>query len=301
MESKLLECFVAVTQAGSFSGAARRLGITQPAVSMQIKSLEQQLGVRLFLREGGGVRPTAAGVELLGHAESLLAAWQHTREDVRDAEARASAAWLRLASFPTASARLVAGAVTELVAAGTSIEVVDAEPPHNYDLVRTGHCVAAVSFTYPDEELPTDLESLALAREEFVLLLPERHALAGETGPVQLSELAEEPWIVGCPTCRHEVLQSTAAQGFTPDLVCSTDDVGMTFRLVAAGTGVALRPALNALTCTDGVTIRPVIGGPERTLSLVWSKDRPVPEKLRDALVTSAAELAQVSDGLSVV
>src|SRR5688500_9032028 len=66
-----LKAFVTVIEQGSFSAAAERLGLTQPAVSLQVRQLERKLNTTLTERVGRKVRPTAAGAELLGHAESI--------------------------------------------------------------------------------------------------------------------------------------------------------------------------------------------------------------------------------------
>lgn len=73
LDSELLRGFVAVTEAGSVSGGAKRLGRTQSAISMQIRKLEAVAGQPLFLREARGVRLTASGEALLLRARSILA------------------------------------------------------------------------------------------------------------------------------------------------------------------------------------------------------------------------------------
>ncbi|WP_349508010.1 LysR family transcriptional regulator [Ensifer sesbaniae] len=69
-----LRTFALVADLGSFSAAAERLGLTQPAISLQVRALEKQLGVRLVERVGRTARPSAAGVELLVHAGRIEAA-----------------------------------------------------------------------------------------------------------------------------------------------------------------------------------------------------------------------------------
>ncbi len=67
-----MQTFVHVTELGSFTAAADKAGITQPAVSLQIKLLEQRLGVRLIERVGRRAQPTAAGLEFLAHARRMI-------------------------------------------------------------------------------------------------------------------------------------------------------------------------------------------------------------------------------------
>jgi DNA-binding transcriptional LysR family regulator len=68
-----LAAFVCVVDLGSFTAAAEKVGLTQPAVSQQLKLLEQRMGVRLIERVGRRAQPSPAGVELLAHARRILA------------------------------------------------------------------------------------------------------------------------------------------------------------------------------------------------------------------------------------
>ena len=81
MDTRQLAAFCAVVERKSFSQAAERLGVTQPAVSLQIRSLEQRLGRQLLDRSGRRVEPTEAGRRLYASAQRLLAAEEHLLED----------------------------------------------------------------------------------------------------------------------------------------------------------------------------------------------------------------------------
>jgi DNA-binding transcriptional LysR family regulator len=82
MDTRQLVAFCAVVERKSFSQAAERLGVTQPAVSLQIRSLEQRLGRQLLDRSGRRVEPTEAGLRLYASAQRLLAAEEHLLEDL---------------------------------------------------------------------------------------------------------------------------------------------------------------------------------------------------------------------------
>jgi DNA-binding transcriptional LysR family regulator len=82
MDTRQLAAFCAVVERKSFSQAAERLGVTQPAVSLQIRSLEQRLGRRLLDRSGRRVEPTEAGLRLYASAQRLLALEEQLLEDV---------------------------------------------------------------------------------------------------------------------------------------------------------------------------------------------------------------------------
>jgi DNA-binding transcriptional LysR family regulator len=76
---ELYRTFLEVARDGSLSGAARKLGLTQPTVGRHIDQLEAQLGVRLFSRSQQGLKPTPSALELVGHAETMAAASQALR------------------------------------------------------------------------------------------------------------------------------------------------------------------------------------------------------------------------------
>jgi DNA-binding transcriptional LysR family regulator len=82
MDTRQLAAFCAVVERKSFSQAAERLGVTQPAVSLQIRSLEQRLGRQLLDRSGRRVEPTEAGLRLYASAQRLLAAEEHLLEEL---------------------------------------------------------------------------------------------------------------------------------------------------------------------------------------------------------------------------
>src|SRR3954470_19822441 len=87
MDTRQLAAFVAVVDKKSFSQAAERLGVTQPAVSLQIAALEKRLGVRLLDRSGRGVEPTEAGQRLYRNAHRVLAAEEQLLDEVSEEEA----------------------------------------------------------------------------------------------------------------------------------------------------------------------------------------------------------------------
>src|ERR671936_1174232 len=86
MDTRQLAAFCEVVERKSFSQAAERLGVTQPAVSLQVRSLEKRLGQTLLDRSGRRVEPTEAGLRLYRGAQRLLALEEQLLEDVRDGD-----------------------------------------------------------------------------------------------------------------------------------------------------------------------------------------------------------------------
>src|SRR5256714_12471982 len=82
MDTRQLAAFCAVVERRSFSQAAARLGVTQPAVSLQVRALEKRLGTQLLDRSGRRVEPTEAGLRLYRGAQRLLALEEQLVEEV---------------------------------------------------------------------------------------------------------------------------------------------------------------------------------------------------------------------------
>ncbi len=254
IEARHLRVLRAVDSTGSFSAAARDLGCTQPAVSQQMKALEQAAGTALLVRTGREIRLTEAGRALLRHAVGILAGLTAAEEEVA-AIAGLRAGRVRLVSFPSGSSALVPTALAELRAAhpGTEVSLVDAEPPRSVELLRAGECEIALAFRYPgvggvagtprDAAEWSDLAVRPLLTDRLIGLVPEGHRFA-EARVVGIAELAEEPWIAGCPRCRRHLVEVCEEAGFTPRIDFATDDYPAVVGLVGAGLGVAVLPEL---------------------------------------------------------
>ncbi|MFD7612700.1 LysR family transcriptional regulator [Streptomyces sp. NPDC059828] len=245
IEARHLRILRTVAATGSFSAAARELGCTQPAVSQQMKALETSAGTPLLVRTGREMRLTQAGEALVRHAAGILAGLTAAEEEVA-AIAGLRAGRVRLVSFPSANSTLVPAALAALRAAhpGTRVSLVEAEPPRSEAMLREGDADVALAFRYGDAGTEwDDLVIRPLLGDRLVGLVPEGHRLAG-AGAVAIADLADEPWIAGCPRCRRQLVAVCEESGFTPRIDFATDDYPAVVGLVGAGLGVAVLPEL---------------------------------------------------------
>ncbi|MFE9766951.1 LysR family transcriptional regulator [Streptomyces sp. NPDC005808] len=250
IEARHLRVLRAVAATGSFSAAGRELGCTQPAVSQQMKALEASVGTPLLVRTGREMRLTQAGDALVRHAAGIIAGLTAAEEEVA-AIAGLRAGRVRLVSFPSGSSTLVPTALAALRAAhpGTRVSLEEAEPPRSVEMLRDGDCDIALAFRYEGvtgvEEVEEwgDLVVRPLLLDRLVGLVPESHPLAG-AGPVAIGELADDPWIAGCPRCRRQLVEVCRGAGFEPRIDFATDDYPAVVGLVGAGLGVAVLPEL---------------------------------------------------------
>ncbi|MEU9800918.1 LysR family transcriptional regulator [Streptomyces sp. NPDC051000] len=242
VDTRLLRYFAAVAEEGSLTGAARRLFVSQPALTKQIRRLEDDLGVPLFARSRSGMALTEAGRELAVRVPALLDVWD---EAVR-ATARAARV-LRL-GFLDAGA---VGVVHEVIA-----EFRQAQPEWRVELrqfdwsdpsagLAGGEVDAAVvRLPFPGQEA---LEVRELFVEERGVLLSARHPLANSK-TVEFRELWDEPFVAaGAETgaWRDYWLATEEREGHPLRVGAVTNRPDEWLGAVAAGC-VALAPASTA-------------------------------------------------------
>ncbi|MFI0940889.1 LysR family transcriptional regulator [Streptomyces sp. NPDC021020] len=148
MELRQLRSFEAVVEAGSVTEAAVRLGMAPSSVSQAVRTLEGDLGVRLFEREARGMRTTTAGAELVGWARRLLEQAERARQEVVAADAAArQVTVVRLGALESIAAELVPGILDRLAARrpGLTVEVrAEASRDALLAAVRSGELDAAL-------------------------------------------------------------------------------------------------------------------------------------------------------------
>lgn len=272
MDPRRLLVLHAVGEAGSLTAAAAHLGTTQQAVSQQVARLEAEAGAPLLVRQGRGSALTEAGRVLAGHA-AALAALLRTAEDDLAALSGLVRGSVAVAAFPTAAVAVLPPALAALAASapGLAVRFTELEPPEAEAAVRAGTVDAALVFRHrgDPEPPPGDLLRRPVGQHRVHAVVP-----AGQ-GPPQhlpqhLAELADRPWIAGCPRCRAHLVRCAAAAGFTPDVRHETDDHAAVQALVAAGLGVALLPSWALLAGSrDGTVHAPIAGVDERVVEVL--------------------------------
>jgi DNA-binding transcriptional LysR family regulator len=283
----------AVIREGSMTAAAGALSYTPSAVSQAVAALEREAGAPLLERGPRGVRPTAAGALLARHAGALRERLDLAGEEL-DALLHVRAGRLRLAAFPSAGSVLVPPAVAAFRAAYPDVELSfeDAEPDAAAAGLRAGRYDLAIVFDYGFEP-PADRAGLtthALGEDEMLVALPPGHPAAGHD-PVPVERLAAETWISSAdPTCNRALSYAAGRGGFEPKVAFASDDYGAVGRLVIAGVGVALVPALAAAAAGDRVVLRRLEPRPARTVSVA------LPEQPSPAAAAMLEILTSASD-----
>lgn len=188
MELRHLRYFVAVAETGTFSRAAARLRITQPALWRQVHDLEGELGVRLFERSGRRVRMTSAGEGLLLRCRDLLADVQQLTEHAQ-AMRSGEVGRLSIAASPQVIQSLLAPFLTRYLKARPDIEIhlVEEGGSHTLGLVERGDVQLALAIRRGNGRLSGRL----LFPVRVLAAMPSLHRLAGRR-VIEVSDLQDE-------------------------------------------------------------------------------------------------------------
>ncbi len=194
IEPKLYS-LVAVYQCGSFVGAAKQLSVTQPAVSQHIKSLESELGVKIFERVGGKLIVTKPGKKVIRCAQKMIALENTLVQDLSDA--RLSIDHLTVGITHTAESNPIAEALAKYAAenGGVSIKMITDSISNLYKMLKTYELdIAVVEGRTQDPSL----RFLLLDTDYLIAAVSPTHPLAGKS-MVTLQELKKERLILRLP------------------------------------------------------------------------------------------------------
>ncbi|WP_137921064.1 LysR family transcriptional regulator [Hydrogenophaga sp. 2FB] len=238
MEIYQLRAFVTVAKIGQLTRAAEALHVTQPAVTGQIKALEEELGVSLFDRRPGRIALTRAGERLLPEAEKVLEAAGSLMGRARELQGEVSGS-LVIGTLGDPDALRLGSLLGGLVAALPLLEI----KTRSGDALALREAVATstlhASF-YIGPHIPRDVLGLALQTIHYRVVAPvsyrERVLHAG------WREIADMPWI-GSPYASHAqtlLRDLFSRQGLLPNQVLESDDASAAHSLVRADLGLAL-------------------------------------------------------------
>ncbi|MBF6176751.1 hydrogen peroxide-inducible genes activator [Nocardia blacklockiae] len=267
-----LRAFVAIAEYRHFGTAAARLSVSQPTLSQALASLENGLGLQLIERSTRRVLVTAAGKRLLPQAMATLEAADRF---VASAAGDGLRGTLRLGLIPTVAPYVLPRLLPELRRRLPALvpHVIEDQTARLLDGLRTGVLDVAL-LALPSEA--TGLVEIPLYAEEFVLVTPPGHELAGQTGvaPAALDNLPLLLLDEG-HCLRDQTLDLCRSQDVRPGPVGDTRAASLAtvVQCVAGGLGVTLIPEMAVATETGRATLdiaRFAPPAPGRTLGLVF-------------------------------
>ncbi len=269
-----LRSLIEVVERGSFTEAAKRLHLTQPAISQQIRELERRCGLRLVDRVGKRAFATAAGVELITRGRRIIADSEHALVAVRQ-HMEGTAGRVHIGTGPTALVYLLPPALRKLRDLHPDIEVVVTSGTTHTISEGLLSNVLDVGFTALPVE-SKDLDVVPVRTDPMVAILPATdHAIPEKLSP---SDVASRPLILEYQRVPHQQLSRAWLQagGVAIRPIMEFDSIEAIKSAVSAGLGMAIvpGPAMSHAPPMNSILVRPLAPPLVRTLGLVRRKGR---------------------------
>ncbi len=285
MELRHLRYFVAVASELSFTRAAQKLHVAQPALSRQIRQLEDELGVRLLERNHHAVHLTDAGRAFQVEASGLLKQSEQAVRVARKSNA-SSAAELNIGYIWGLFHSIVPGLLERYRrhSPGTAVHLFDLSPSQQSHAIKEGRLDAGF-IGFESDTAGFERRKVGVCR--FVAVLPTRHPGARKRA-VQLASLADE-FFLGIsdqtyPAASRCVTHACEQAGFRPRFVQMVERGYSILGLVAAKCGIALVPESLKAMPHPGVVFRPLTEPPVADLYMAWSEGTRRAEPLAEFL-----------------
>ena len=275
MELRTLHYFTVVAQELNITRAAEKLSMSQPPLSNQIKTLEEELGVQLFIRGKRHLELTEEGTLLLRRAVQIQELADKTRQEIASLrEGMTGVIYLSMVEgrAPFLAARWIAGFREEFPLVrynlwnGSSDDVLDRLHKGLADL-------AVIAAPYDTEHL----EGFPVGREPWIAMLHPDHPLAQPIGDtIPLSSLVGEPLIVPSRKSRVDAIRRWFGEvGAEPHILCEMSNYMDAAALTSQGVGISIFP--QTVDVSNGLVVSKVVIQPSRQVEyiLVWNRGQP--------------------------
>lgn len=276
MELAQLRHFVTIAQTLSFTKAAELAHISQPALSYQMKRLEEELAVKLFSRRGRSIALTPEGEIFLPMAQSLLARANEAVRMVRD-HSGAQTGEVNVGILPSIALYLVPETLASFhqVFPRVRVNLIEGGDTILQQRVSAG---AADFAIVGDIGTLTTLDSTHLGSESLYAVTSPSHRLANEV-TVSLAQLRNEEFALPFPDYRFhgQIIEACRREGFEPNVAYHAETMGTLKGLVRAGLAVSILPALALVgVYRSGMAVLRFKEGLTRDLYMLRSKDRDI-------------------------
>jgi DNA-binding transcriptional LysR family regulator len=299
MELRQLRYFIALAEELHFGRAAERLFISQPPLSQQIRALEEELQVQLFLRTSRSVQLTDAGRAFLEKARVVIQSLAGAVEAAHGAR-DGSMGRLQVGYIHSASHTLL-----PIIVRACSHKLPRLQLQlHELDVERQIDALVADRIDVGLIRMPTlhpGVASQRLMTESFMIALPERHHLAKKTS-VEVRALAGQPLIAypgarGEGTFQRALLELCASEHLIPEFSQEASTVQTAVGLVRAGVGLAIVPRSLRSLRLEGVVYREFSGPtPKVSMGVAWRAQRQ--SSLTESFVRIATQAVAAVRGL---
>lgn len=283
MELRHLKYFVMAAEEANISRAASRLNVSQPAVSRQIKDLEDELGVELFERLPNGLKLTDAGESALAHARELLRQASAMIESMHAFARRDQSVSLKIGFLPTALSGFLAEGLRKFYKTHqhVSVQIFEMTPSAQEEALRDGEIdLALIGSACP--VLRRDFVVETIRTTEMAMVVPDDHRFANRKS-LDLAELGEDTFLTlhedNFPGRPEMMANMFSRAEISPEVTIRARGLTELLGLVGAGAGIAVVPAdLEDLPHAGVAFIKLKRPKMKLQFSAAWRKNSGIPE-----------------------
>ena len=270
---KDMRAFFAIVEEGNISHAAQRLGIAQPALSRQMKRLEEKLDIKLFERGSRRIRLTEAGRLLYDRVENIIGMVDGTVREITEIGTGAKGS-IRIGTITTSGAMILPELISEYHKAYPNItfEIWEAEGARILELLDSHLIEIAITRTQVDNQ---SYELLILPNEPLVMVMNKNFAFGASEDTVSFAELKDHPLII--PLRWKSIFETNCLNaGVYPKIFCVSDSIVQGLLMAKMNLGAAMIPISSKQLLTDGDLIYKRLVNPEMTTHTVlsWLKNQ---------------------------
>ena len=270
---KDMRAFFAIVEEGNISHAAQRLGIAQPALSRQMKHLEENLHVKLFERGSRRIRLTEAGQVLYNRVEGILGMVDGTVREITEIGSGTKGT-IRIGTITTSGAMILPDLIAEFRKTYPDItfEIWEAEGARILELLDSRLIEIAITRTQVDN---LAYELLVLPNEPLVMVMNSQNVCGAEEDTIRLAELENQQLIIPL-RWKSNFIAACKKFDFNPKIICVSDSIVQDLLMVKMNLGMAMIPVSSKRLLTDGDLIYKRIVEPEMTTHTVvaWRKNQ---------------------------
>jgi LysR family carnitine catabolism transcriptional activator len=256
---KQIQSFVVVAESRTYAEAADKLHLSQPALSLAIKSLEERIGGKLLTRTTRSFTLTPEGREFLPQAKILLRDWLSTIEMVKDRFALKTGQ-VSLAVMPSFAASLLPRVLKQFKDENPGISIVlqDVVAEEAVEMVRNEKVEMAISF---QPHIMDDVSFKLLFHDQFIVALPADHPMTSQQSLVFERVLSEPLLVLQPPSQVTEIIMQAAHdKGLSCDSIMQAHQLATIGRMVSEGLGLSIVPKVCAKQMGEmGAICRPLV------------------------------------------
>lgn len=290
MNLQQLEYLKTIAETENFTVAANLLSVTQPALSKSISKLEDELNVPLFEKNGRNIKLTRFGRIFLNHSNIALMEIEKGVKELEDI-INPNTGTISISSTSSIGTYFMPFIISGFLntSPNTKFQFNYQSIPDILKDLKSGKIDLGFYHNIDGIDSNDEIESIAIKREEYVLIVPKKHSLSNRS-EVSLKELKDESFVAFCDGNKDKMLSYAEYLGYIPKISIHPSEASMLEGLVAAGAGISVVPNTPIIN-TNAVSIINIKENiKDKVIYMAWLKNSymsPIAKVFKNHVISS--------------